>query len=272
MNSKRRELLKAAAVAALATIGRAQLSVAQDSDAPRLIPHPDPALFQSGDFIWPKKPGAYVPYDAGGINDPTGDAAAWRAARDAYVQQLLSRPNPTLLDRQRVETLRDMDFREFIAIYEGAQKPGIPGVYSGGSFYVGHVAIIDIDPSGEPWVIEALLDSGVVRSTYAKWIANRSDQVVWLGRLTQLDRTQRRSIVLPAAAQIGKPYNFWNFDLVDNTGFYCSKLAWYSVFKSLGFAIDGKSDPRRLLWFSPKQMLYSPTIERIFDPGPYANL
>ncbi len=60
------------------------------------------------------------------------------------------------------------------------------------------------------------------------------------------------------------PYDFWNFDLDDDRAFYCSKLAWMAIFRSLKFAVDGNVNPRRSFLFSPKQLLYAPTIVRIF--------
>jgi hypothetical protein len=257
---------------ALISSSWAPIAKAQLPPQPRLVPHPDPALFQSGDLIWPKKPGAYVPYNSGTKNTPEVDRSRWRQERDEYIQQASSLPNLDSLTKKRIQLLRDMDYREFIAVYEGAQEPGLPGVYSGGSFYVGHVGILEVDSRQTPWVIEALLDGGVVRSSYAEWIAERRDQVVWLGRLAELDAQLRAKIIPEATREIGKPYNFWNFDLGDDNGFYCSKLVWFSIYRSLGFSVDGKDNPHRLLWLSPKQLLYSPAILRIFDPGPYANL
>jgi hypothetical protein len=211
-----------------------------------------------------------VPYNAGSRNSPAADKEQWIQERDAYIKTHQGGSSGNELLRQRRETLRTMDFREFIAVYAGGQQPGAPGVYSGGSAYVGHVGIIEVDSDKTPWVIEALLDKGVVRTKYSDWIIQRSDQIIWLGRIRQLTAEQRAKVATEAKRYLNKPYDFWNFDLNDDVGFYCSKLAWLSIYRSLGFAIDGKDDPKRLIWFSPKQFLYLPTIERIHDPGPYA--
>ncbi|UVT14648.1 MAG: hypothetical protein H8K04_12405 [Nitrospira sp.] len=234
------------------------------------LPRPNPAIFQSGDFVWPKRPGAYVPYNAGSANSPELDKEQWNKERDIYLQKYQDSPMADKVLRQRLDTLRAMDFREFIATYAGGQEAGVPGVYSGGGLYVGHVGIIEVDSKNVPWVIEALLNQGVVRTRYSDWIKQRSDQVVWLGRIRQLSAEQRSKVAAEAKHYLGRPYDFWNFDLNDDSGFYCSKLAWLSIHRSLGFAIDGKNDPNRFIWFSPKQFLYLPTIERIHDPGPYA--
>lgn len=264
----RRRLLQAALVAApsLSILGHTSPASADGAE----LPLPDPALFQSGDFVWPKKPGAYVPYNSGSGNTPDLDRIEWMAERDAYLDEISKLPNNDVTTNQRIQTLRQMDYREFIAVYAGDQQPGMPGVYSGGSIYVGHVGIIEVDDAKVPWVIEALSSQGVVRQSYANWLNQRTGQLVWLGRLKQLPAVERAKVVVEAKAHLGRPYQFWNFDLDDAQNFYCSKLVWLSVFRSLGFAVDGKANPKRWLWFSPKQLLYVPTIDRLHDPGPYA--
>lgn len=234
------------------------------------MPRPDPSSFSTGDLVWPKKPGAYVPYNSGSINSPETDRENWITERNTYVQHVIDSKTTDRVQLDRAQALKAMDFREFLAIYAGAQKPGVPGLYSGGALYVGHVGIIEVDSNRTPWIIEAVMGKGVVRTTYADWITERSDQVVWLGRIRQLDQGQRVAIAREAKRHLGQPYDFWNFDLNDDAGFYCSKLVWLSVFRSLKFAIDADTDTKRILWLSPKQILYLPVIERLHDPGPYA--
>lgn len=238
----------------------------------RDLPRPDPSLLQSGDFVWPKKPGAYVPYNVGSLNGPEQDRSQWIAERNAYLGKITQVLNPDPVVLERINALRSMDYREFIAVYAGAQTPGIPGLYLGGGVYVGHVGIIEVDARGEAWVIEALMEKGVVRSKYLTWLEHRSDQVIWLARLRQLDGARRALVVHEAKKHLGRPYDFWNFDLNDDSVFYCSKLVWLSVFRSLGFAVDGEEKPRRVIWFSPKQLLNLPVLEKLHDPGPYANV
>lgn len=264
----RRDFLKVAcAVAAYRAVQGPSFAQQQPS---REFPRPDPATFQSGDFVWPKKPGAYVPYHAGSANSPSQDREQWVRERDAYLRRVSKRRELDDLTRKRIESLSAMDYREFIAVYAGAQQPGVPGLYSGGSVYVGHVGLVEVDANQTPWIVEALLGKGVVRQTYSDWLRQRTDQVVWLGRLRQLDADRRARVPEMAKRYLGKPYDFWSFDLNDDSGFYCSKLAWLSIYRALGFAVDGDENPRRVLWFSPKQFLYLPTIERLHDPGPYA--
>ena len=57
----------------------------------------------------------------------------------------------------------------------------------------------------------------------------------------------------------------------DDTGFYRSKLAWMSAFRSLHVAVDDDLNPKRAFWFSPKQFLYVPRMTRLIDPGPYGS-
>jgi hypothetical protein len=232
---------------------------------------PDPKTFQSGDLVWPKKPGVYVPYDAkvGGA-DPHEEERRWTAERDQFLANVTTRaPHFTPAD---IESFRTMSFREFYSRYAGDQLPDTPGVYSSGSgLYVGHVGIIDIDTSGEPRVIEALLQPGVVEHSYSDWLKGRPGEVVWHGRVRELPAESRAKISVEARRYLGRPYDFWNFDLADDKGFYCSKLVWLAIFRSQGFAIDGNADPKRHFWFSPKQLLYLKTIARLHDPGPYAS-
>lgn len=264
----RRTLL--ASVLATASAGSFRLMArSQDKGA---LPRPDPATFQSGDFLWPKKPGAFVPYNAGSINSPSEDREQWQGERNNYVRQFASQRITDPLLRDRLKLLQEMDYREFIAVYAGAQELGIPGVYAGGAVYVGHCGIVEVDGSKQAWVIEALGKLGVIRMKYEDWLSGRSDQVVWLGRLRELESSRREKVAIEARKHIGKPYNFWNFDLNDDSGFYCSKLVWLSIHRALGFAVDGKESSKRLIWFSPKQLLYVPTIDRLHDPGPYAFL
>jgi uncharacterized protein YycO len=94
---------------------------------------------------------------------------------------------------------------------------------------------------------------------------------VWLGRLRGYDAQQRAGLAAEALKHVGKPYDFWNFDLDEDSGFYCSKLAWLAIYRALGFAVDGRTNPRRVLWFSPKQFLRLKAVEKLFEPpGGYA--
>jgi len=261
----RREFLGGAGLLALAA--NSPPAFAQSATT---YPLPDPSQFESGDLVWPKIPGAYVPYRSTGQMSVSidSDRNNWERERAAFLSSTSSAQTGGAY-----ELLARIDFREFYARYAGDQHPDTPGVYaSGRGVYVGHVGIIEIGDDDVPWVIEAVYGRGVIRSRYDQWLAARPDIVVWQGRVRDLDQPSRSSIALEAKKYVGRPYDFWNFDLNDDASFYCSKLVWLSIFRSFGFAIDGDSNPERAFWFSPKQLLYLDTISRLHDPGPYAFL
>jgi hypothetical protein len=228
---------------------------------------PDPALFKSGDLVWPKKPRVYVPYISGRPADPATDEANWLKERNEFIEEV-SRKAPYLA-APAIDRMRNLTFGEFYAEYVGGQEPDTPGVYPrGDGLYVGHVGIVEVE-SQTPWVIEALYEQGVVRHRYTDWLAGRPGEIVWLGRVADYPEAERAKIAIEAKTQLGKPYNFWNLDLSDTAEFYCSKLAWWAILKSLNLAIDGDPNPKRWFWFSPKQLLYDDRITRLFEPCSY---
>lgn len=237
------------------------------ADVPTSNPLPDPQKFESGDFLWPKKPGVYIPYVSGSRNDPSEDERQWLAERDRFVSQA-----PTIapdLSAADIDYLRSLSFLEFYNRYVGDQVPGTPGVFkSKGGIYVGHVAILDKEPSGQAWVIEAISGPGVIRHTYEDWLNGRPGEIVWHGRVDSRTAEERTKIVAAAQKYVGVKYDFWNFDLADASGFYCSKLVWLAIWDALEIAIDGDKNPKRRFWFSPKQLLYLKTISRLNEPEP----
>lgn len=257
----RRELAMSLALAA--SCMTATRSFAQNLSADT-SPLPNPTKFQSGDLLWPKKRNVYVPYLSGSDADPKEDERQWIADRDSFVADIsTTAPYLTATD---VERLRTLSFQEFYHRYVGDQVPDTPGVYaSKGGIYVGHVGIIEIDPLGQPWVIEAISGPGVIRHSYQDWLDGRPNELVWHGRVRS-DKDRAR-IAVQAKTYLGRPYKFWNFDLADASSFYCSKLAWLSIRDALEFAIDGKNEPKRSFWFSPKKLLYLDTIERLHEPA-----
>lgn len=266
MLTRRRFTLTLASGALCPTLVPAQ------SEGIAALPLPNPQVFQSGDLIWPKKPGAFVPYRSGAPSQLELERTLWQKERQDFVARELTRPAQIRLSNDQLDTLRTLDFREFHARYAGDQRPGVPGAYStGGGIYVGHVGVLEVDPGGAVWVVEALWGKGVVRTSYEEWIRGRPGEVVWLGRLRDLSPDARAKVAFEARQHVGKRYDFWNFDLLDESGFYCSKLVWLSILKTQGFAVDGNPEPRRGFWFSPKQLMYSKPIARLHDPGPYAN-
>jgi hypothetical protein len=248
----------------LSEIGR---TIAQERSS-----RPDTNRLQNGDLIWPKKPGSYVPYDQPieprpEVND---DEQKWNAERDRFLRQIQTKA--PYFTPEAIEQLRNLSFREFYARYAGDQVADSPGVYGAGpGLYVGHVAIVEVDQLGERWMVEALFNDGVVRHTFADWLRLREGEILWHGRFRNLSSVKRAGIVQEAKKYLGRPYDFWDLDLNSDAGFYCSKLVWLSLFRSASVAADGNTNPKRHFWYSPKQLLYGPSIERLFDPGPYGS-
>jgi len=196
-------------------------------------PLPRPAMFEAGDLLWPKKPGVFVPYSQQIGTGPARDRQIWEQEKQEFLDRAVR--GHTSMTSEQIADLRRLDYREFVARYHGDQKPGEPGVYSsGGGLYVGHVAL------GQPVVIEALWDKGV-RSSYKDWISGRPDEIVWLGRLRNDSKSERAGICSEAVKFLGRPYDFWNFDLNDDSGFYCSKLVWLSIYRRLGSAVAART-------------------------------
>jgi uncharacterized protein YycO len=110
----------------------------------------------------------------------------------------------------------------------------------------------------------------VIRSTYVEWLANRPGQLVWHGRLKGLTEQQRTNVATTAASFLGKIYNFWNFNLGDDTAFYCSKLIWLAAQRAAALTLDDNPAAERYIWYSPKQLMKSPHIELLLTHGNYA--
>jgi hypothetical protein len=273
------------AIGAAVTV-KAAVSAALVKSAQR----PDPKSFETGDIVWPKPPGAFVPY--AGV--PSGRALVeaeelreetWNQLRVEFIRQARSpvadADDATLAYQKKVaDIVENMTYSSFFHEYAAGVKPDEFQAYGVGQLaYVGHVAIIEIDTvSRMPYVIEAVYGqslackSCVQRVPYRDWLNARGDILVWHGRVRNIDAQKRTLIAASAKQELNKPYRFFNFDLSDNGGFYCSKLLWYSVFKATGIAIDGKTDARRFIWFSPLQAIRSENIELLSSPGNYRNV
>ena len=234
-------------------------------------PHPNKKTFQSGDFLWPKEPGTYVPYNAGSHNSYEADRNQWERERNAFLKSV-PEATRTREEEQLARSIRGLTFREFQAGFTGTTPPNEPTPFGrgAGAVAVGHVAIVEIDPAGQIWIIEAMPTPGVSRLPYDKWVAQRADQLIWHGRLRERSPADRAKIAVEAKRFIGKPYDFWNFKLDDDKGFYCSKLAWLATYKAVQVALDGDPSTARLRWISPKQILQANTITRLHNPGDYA--
>jgi hypothetical protein len=229
---------------------------------------PDTAKFESGDLLWPKRRDVYVPYASGGARDRDAERRQWEAERDAFVASVRSRPDADEHERRAATALKRMTFEEFHTRYTTGGEPGRPVQYGSG-VRVGHVAIVERDPSGDIYVIEAMPDPGVNRLLYRDWLASRRCELVWHGRLHGVSRELRANIAVEAKRQLSKPYNFWSLKLDDDAGFYCSKLVWLSALRATKIAVDGDANPLRLFWLSPKQLLYAPKMVRLHNPDNY---
>jgi len=288
----RRKFLIGLGAAPLASAAAMRIAAAQNP--PTLGPVPDfpnPLNFESGDLLWPKRKGAIVPRTRGwGTRQGTAPAPAeqeihaWEAAR----QQMLANPAASGLSREVAERLRTMSYEDFTRIYFTATTEEAPssappqrsrGIGAQQAISVGHVGVIELAPSGTAYVIEATptypdgTAAGVIRTLYGEWLKRYTNVQVWHGRLHTLSAAARRRVVEVAASQLGKPYDFFNFDLSDDRGFYCSKLVWFCAWRGAQFAPDDNPDPRRGSrfppWFAPKTLLNSKHIELLHNPGEY---
>jgi uncharacterized protein YycO len=238
------------------------------------LSRPDPAAFESGDLVWPKKPGVIVPYSASYAPQmrlvPTDfyDEKKFEAEKSAYLKRAAkSDPDFTAAEEDHLNRL---DFEKFAKEFHGSQSLGTESLGAESIVYVGHVAIIEIE-AGKPFVIEAISGQGVIRHAYEDWLASRPGEEVWHGRVDDLSKEQRLKIPAEAKKHLGRPYEFFNLDLNDDSGFYCSKLVWLSIFRSLHFAIDGNPDSKRFIWFSPRQLMNARRVRVLYSPGSYLN-
>jgi Uncharacterized distant relative of cell wall-associated hydrolases len=252
----------------LASVGLLLFLSNVDARAESTSSFPPPSRLQTGDLIWPKKPNAIVPYNSrpGQAND--SDAEAWVKERDRHLDELKAKPNVTDEEKARYLALRNMTYLEFVSLYLDDVSPGKAAPYAAGVASTGHVGIIQVI-DGVPTVVEAMDGIGVRRMSYSDWTHNRPGELVWVGRLKDVSAEKRAAVAATAASYIGRPYHFWNFNLSDSTGFYCSKLAWFSILTGAGFAPDDDPNPNRPLWYSPKKLMSSKHIEMIVNPGSY---
>jgi cell wall-associated NlpC family hydrolase len=246
---------------------------------------PNPTNFRSGDLLWPKRKGAIVPRTRSLRAAPDQEGRAWEAAR----LQLLANPAASGLSPEVVERLRTMSYAEFARVYfsataeEAPRSAPPPRSRSLGGIAqpisVGHVGLIEVAADGAPYVIEATPThpdggaAGVIRTAYGDWLRRYTNIQVWHGRLSNVAAGASPRIVEVALSQLGKPYDFFNFDLSDDRGFYCSKLVWFSAWRGAKIAADDNPDPYRgnrfPPWFAPKTLLNSRRVQLLHNPGEY---
>jgi hypothetical protein len=233
-------------------------------------PWPDPSKFQSGDLLWPNKPGVFIPYNSGDDRPANLAEKAWIDERDKYLNSISGQASSHY--QRQASAFRNMSFDDFYNKYAGDRERNEIILYSNaGPFdFVGHVAMIEVTADGTSWILEATLRGGVNRLPYSLWSKSLQDSLIWHGRLRGFSQAERSAIIVEAKKYIGRPYDFWNFDLNDDAGFYCSKLIWLSAFRALHTAVDGNTDSRRIFWFSPKQLLNSAGIAKLHNPGNYS--
>jgi uncharacterized protein YycO len=165
-----------------------------------------------------------------------------------------------------------MQFTEFQDGYLADQPPGVVtprGADTPGPLYVGHVAIVRMD-GGRPLIVEAV-EPSVRHLAYDAWIADRGQDDIWHGRIRDRSGPERARMADEAVKYVGVRYRFFNFNLNDASGTYCSKLAWLATFRSLSLALDDNPNPFRFPWYSPKRLMRSPHICLLFDPGGYTD-
>jgi uncharacterized protein YycO len=242
---------------------------------------PDASTFRAGDLVWPKKKGSIVPKTRSlSAAPPTQERREWEAAR----QQMLADPTASGLSPEVAERLRAMSYEEFERVYFSTQsQAGGSTTRSfgavGHTVSVGHVGLIEVNAAGIPYIVEATPHradgsrGGVIRVRYADWLRSYINIQVWHGRFAGLDAAASERVVNVAREQLGKPYDFFNFDLNDDRGFYCSKLVWMSVWRAAQIAADDNPDPRRgnrfPPWFSPKALIGASRITMLHNPGEY---
>ena len=208
-----------------------------------------------------------IPYAAPGQSIQI-DQELWQHDRDSYLAKLSSSTDLTEDEKRRLDTLRRMSYDDFLKVYMQDASPEDITPY-GGQVGVGHVAIVNKIADEPPTIVEALWGVGVREISYDAWKAERQGGVFWHGRLKEVDPELRAEVAKLAEREVGKPYDFWNFDLADESGFYCSKLAWLMIRNATGVVVDDNPNPVRKLWFSPKQLLKSPHLNILQNPGSY---
>jgi cell wall-associated NlpC family hydrolase len=273
----RRDVVKGLGALALALPAGPSTVAAQPAPKARIADFPDSRKFQWGDLLWPKKKGAFVPRTRSLAAPKTAEQTTWEAAR----QRTLADPGTGEVAPEVAEKLKAMRFDDFERLYHTGQAPShgqaTRGIL-GDTVSVGHVGLIEIAANGTAYVVEATPQgpgsaAGVIRTPYGEWLGAYADIQVWHGRLRDLDSRKRARVVEAALKQIGKPYDFFNFNLNDDRGFYCSKLVWQCIWRTSQIAVDDNPDPQRGKvfppWFSPKALIGLKRIEVLHKPGEY---
>ncbi|MBQ9352074.1 YiiX/YebB-like N1pC/P60 family cysteine hydrolase [Phyllobacterium sp.] len=194
------------------------------------------------------------------------DRQKFETEKRAYLEHVAKSDRNFTASRE--DRFNRLSFEAFAKQYQGSQTLNVESLGTGSIVYVGHVAVLEIW-DGKPFVIEAVSGRGVVRQPYENWLASRPGEEVWHGRVADLPQEQCSKIPAEAKKYLGRPYEFFNLDLNDDSGFYCSKLVWLAIFRSLQFAIDDDPESERFFWFSPKQLMNARRVQLLYSPGSY---
>src|SRR5262245_39936968 len=89
VEARRQFLLNAAAGLTVIswTLSHPRWLLAQ-AEQPESDRRPSPAKFESGDFIWPGKPGAFVPYNSKAAGMYDEDRVQWEREKDAFINRV----------------------------------------------------------------------------------------------------------------------------------------------------------------------------------------
>jgi len=224
---------------------------------------PPASALKIGDLLFPRAKDAWIPYlySQGGqqVSWYSKEASEWQKIRQAIADGAGKIPP------EARALIAEMSYDEFRARYNGNARGALAA--EGLGFSVGHVAIV----TGADEVVEALWGKveHVIKRSYGEWAKEHAKDYVWLSRFTNVTAAQFAQFTQIALSEVGKPYDFFNFDLSDDAGFYCSKLVWYCASKSFSFTTDDNSDPHRGFWYSPKQLLHSRHLQAIQSPEKY---
>jgi hypothetical protein len=260
---------------------------AQTPEASTVKAHPDWTRFESGDFLWPAKPGALIVRSLARPAEPASVpevVAEWTRERDTAVATLRSSNDPAVT--ATADRLAQLTYQQFRAQYFEDVQPGARTRSlnaSLGRLAVGHIAILEVDADGAPWVVEATpaktarqydiaytrFPKGVIRMPYDEWIEEHSAYLVWHGRLRDRTADERARIAQIASGFVDRDYWFWSLNLTDEGSFYCSKLAWLSSTRALGAPLDGETQTNRSFWVTPKSIMGLKTIEMLHVPAEY---
>ncbi|WP_072389022.1 YiiX/YebB-like N1pC/P60 family cysteine hydrolase [Hyphomicrobium sp. CS1BSMeth3] len=179
------------------------------------------------------------------------------------------KPNPSFGDQDAWSKMLDLSPTISTHLKQGKRKSDSFGdwVLDTLRLSVGHVAIVN-KKGNQIFVVEAAnKDAGVISTELEEWVSEWSDNdVFWVGRFKGLTPKEVSEVVSVASAQadLKKPYDLSNSDLLDDKSFYCSKLIWYAVMKAAGKSLDENSRSKRTLPFSPKQLINSSMVQVVY--------